>query len=113
MSLTTASIILIIVAFIAANLPWINERFLFFIRLEEGAKSAWHCLFEWLILYFIMGGVALGLEQKAMGQLHAQDWEFYAVTVSLFMVFALPGFVYRFDLKGHLKKARLRHSRGH
>lgn len=107
MTLTSAAIILILVAFLAANLPWLSERFLFMFRLE-GGKSPWHCLFEWLLLYFLMGALALLLEQKAMGEIYPQDWEFYAVTVSLFLVFALPGFVYRYDLKGHLEKARRR-----
>jgi hypothetical protein len=30
-----------------------------------------------------------------MGQLAPQDWEFYAVTRCLFLVFAFPGFVYK------------------
>jgi len=53
-------------------------------------------LLEWFILYFVVGGLAVALERQAMGgTIHAQDWEFYAVTLALFMVFAFPGFIFR------------------
>ena len=108
MSLDSAALLLIIAAFLAANLPWISNRFLFVFKPRSGEKTAWQRLFEWLLLYFLVGGLAFGLEHKAMGQLHAQGWEFYAVTLCLFLVFALPGFLYRYDLKAHLDKARRR-----
>lgn len=108
MSLNLAVLILLGVAVLAANLPWMSERVLFVFPAPGGAKSAWLRLVEWLVLYFLVGGIALGLEQKSFGERHAQDWEFYAVTLCLFLVFALPGFIYRYDLKGHIDKARRR-----
>lgn len=107
MSIDSAALLLIIAAFLAANLPWISNRFLFVSQPKAG-KKGWQRLLEWLLLYFLVGGLAFGLEHKAMGQLHAQGWEFYAVTFCLFLVFALPGFLYRYDLKVHLDKARRR-----
>lgn len=77
-----------------ANLPWLNERCFFILQCAK--KSAWTRLLEWLILYFVAGGLGYLLEQRVMGNNHPQDWEFYAVTVALFMVFAFPGFVYRY-----------------
>lgn len=106
MSVTLGALLLLAVAAIAANLPWLSNRFLFVIPLQ--AKSAWLRLLEWLLLYFVVGGLALGLEQRMMGGIHTQDWEFYAVTLSLFMVFALPGFIYRHDLRHHLDRAASR-----
>lgn len=100
--------LLILVAILAANLPWLTERRFFLLPAGKGGKPAWFCLLEWLILYFIVGGIAFGLEQKSMGEIHPQDWEFYVVTLCLFLVFALPGFIYRFDLKAHLEKAKRR-----
>jgi len=41
------------------------------------------------------GGIARLLEGK-LGDIQHQDWEFYAVNASLFVVFAYPGFVYRY-----------------
>mgnify|MGYP005751401783 CR=1 FL=1 len=108
MSLTLAVMALLVVAVLAANLPWMSERFLFVFPAPGGGKSAWLRLFEWLVLYFLVGGIALGLEQKSFGERHAQDWEFYAVTACLFLVFALPGFIYRYDLKSLLARAKRR-----
>ena len=55
----------------------------------------WHLL-EVLVLYFVIGGVSMLVEHKTMGQVAAQHWEFYAVTACLFLVFAFPGFVWRY-----------------
>ena len=85
--------LLIIVTVILANVPWFFGRFLLFMRPKK--KTAWMCLLEWLILYFLAGLLALGVEKKMQGETHAQDWEFYAVTFFLFIVFAFPGFIYR------------------
>ena len=104
MTTTATAWLLIAVAFIAANLPWLSERFLFVIRPWGGMKRAWQRWVEWLVLYGIVGGIAFGLEKKATGEIYAQDWEFYAVTFCLFLVFALPGFIYRHDLKHHLRR---------
>ncbi len=108
MSLSLAVAMLLMVAVLAANLPWLSERLLFVFPAPGGEKSAWLRPLEWLVLYFLVGGIALGLEQKSFGERHAQDWEFYAVTLCLFLVFALPGFIYRYDLIGHLDKAKHR-----
>lgn len=91
--------ILLTVSIIAANLPWLSERFLLVIATGENGKRVWMRLLEWLLLYFIIGGLALGLESRVTGGIQAQNWEFYAVTCCLFLVFALPGFIYRHDLK--------------
>ena len=104
MTTTATAWILIAVAFMAANLPWLSERFLFAIRPRDGVKRPWQRWLEWLVLYGIVGAVAFGLEKKATGEMYAQDWEFYAVTFCLFLVFALPGFIYRHDLKHHLAR---------
>lgn len=97
--------LLIAAALVAANLPWLTERWFFFFTPKGGVKRAWMRLLEWLAMYFLLGGIALGLESKTSGQLHSQDWEFYAVTFCIFLTFALPGFIYRHDLK-HLLSRR-------
>ena len=107
MTSTIAIWILLLLAIMAANLPWISERVLFIWTPEKG-KSPWARLGEWLLLYFVVGGIAMGLEQKSMGEIHSQEWEFYAVTLCLFLVFALPGFIYRHDLLHHIERARKR-----
>jgi len=96
--------ILIVVSLLAANLPWMSQRFLLFFATGESGKHPALRWLEWLLLYFIVGGIALGIESKATGGLHAQNWEFYAVTCCLFLVFALPGFIYRHDLSHLLER---------
>lgn len=104
--LGTIIIVFLVVAFIAANLPWISERLFGLIALKSDKKSVWMSLVEWFILYILIGLVALGIEKKFTSDIHPQDWEFYASTFCLFIVFALPGFIYRFDLKHLLERAK-------
>jgi Na+(H+)/acetate symporter ActP len=49
--LSTVIIIFLVVAFIAANLPWISERLFGLIEVKSGKKSVWLCLIEWFTLY--------------------------------------------------------------
>ena len=93
MSAGNVTWLLIILTVILANIPWFYGRFLLFTRPER--KTVWMCLLEWLLLYCLAGFLALGVEKKMQGETHAQDWEFYAVTFFLFVVFAFPGFIYR------------------
>ena len=53
---------------------------------------------EMLVFYLLVGGVGLLLE-KQVGQIAPQGWEFYAITGTLFLTFAFPGFVYRYLFK--------------
>ena len=93
-------VFLLLLAFIAANLPFFSERIFFLIKPKSGVKSlAWR-LVEILLLYFVIGGIGYVLEAKA-GNVNDQGWEFYAVTFCLFLVFAYPGFVYRYLWRKH------------
>jgi hypothetical protein len=94
----TASIWLVIVlAFCAANLPFVTQRLLGVITLADGKNLAVR-LGELVLMYFVVGGIGLLLEQHR-GQIAPQRWEFYAVTGALFLTFAFPGFVYRYLYK--------------
>lgn len=97
----TGSIWLVIVAaFIAANLPFINHRMMVVGPLAQTKKALIVRLVELVVLYFLVGGIALLLERRA-GQIAPQGWEFYAVTGTLFLTLAFPGFVYRYLLRRH------------
>jgi len=88
---------LLAVALILANWPFISNRMYLVKQIEEGKKKPVYIrLIELLVLYFAVGLLALVFENKMNGQIHVQDWEFYAVTVFMFMVLALPGFIYRY-----------------
>lgn len=94
----TASVWLVIVAaLLAANLPFANGRLLAVIPLA-GSKSLFVRLLELVLMYFVVGGLGLALEQR-MGQIAPQGWEFYAVTGALFLTLAFPGFVWRYLFK--------------
>jgi Protein of unknown function (DUF2818) len=87
------AIVVLLIALVAANLPFFSERLFLFIKLKTSAKPLFFRLFELIVMYFLVGFVAWLLESK-LGAPHKQNWEFYAVTASLFLVFAYPGFVY-------------------
>ncbi len=86
--------ILVLLALLAANLPWFSERLFFLIPVKK--KHAGWQLLELVVLYFVMGGIAFLSERLTMGQIAPQHWEFYATTACLFLVFAFPGFVWRY-----------------
>ena len=88
---------MIVVAFVTANLPFVNQRVLALIPLS-GPKILAVRLAELVVFYFIAGGVGLALENQA-GQITPQGWQFYAVTGALFVTFSFPGFVYRYLIK--------------
>ena len=100
MNVSLSSWFVLLLAVIAANLPFFNERLLSVIPLRRPVKSLWLRLAEMMLLYVLVGGVAYLLEAR-IGNVFRQGWEFYAVTACLFLVFAFPGFVYRYLLKRH------------
>ena len=87
----------IVLALVTANLPFLSERLFLVRRLPESKALAWR-LAELVVGYLLVGGIALSLE-KSIGQNAPQGWEFYAVTGTLFVTLAFPGFVYRYLLK--------------
>jgi hypothetical protein len=94
----TASVWLVVVlALLAANLPFLNNRLLAVIPLARPKILAVR-LAEMVVWYFVVGGIGLLLEQRA-GQIAPQGWEFYAITATLFITFAFPGFVFRYLFK--------------
>lgn len=88
-------IIILLLAFIAANSPWFSNKLFYVIRLKSISKNLAWCLFELFILYLILGAIAFYAEHVTLGQVSPQSWEFYTVTFSLFLVFAFPGFIYK------------------
>jgi len=61
-------------------------------------------------LYFLADGIALGVENKSAGNIFPQHRAFYAVTLCLFVIFVLPGFIYHVQLKHQFARARRRAS---
>ena len=95
---TSVSVWLVLVlALVASNLPFLTEK-IFGIFQLQAPKSLGLRLLELLVLYGVAGSVGMLLEKRA-GQIAPQTWEFYAITGTLFLTFAFPGFIYRYLLK--------------
>ena len=99
MDVSLSSSLVIAVALVLANLPYLNES-LFGVIPLKGRKGAWTRVFELLVLYFVTGAVAYALEAR-IGNVFTQVREFYMITVPLFVVLAFPGFVFRYLRKHH------------
>lgn len=95
MDVSLSAWFIILLAAVAANLPFVNERFLAFLPLSGSIKPVWMRLIELLLLYLLVGIIAFLLEGR-VGRVHSQDWQFYVVTLCLFLVLAFPGFVMRY-----------------
>ena len=94
MSLSLQIGALVLLALLAANLPFFNQRLLVIGPRRATKSLAWRLL-ELVLLYLLVGGIGLALEHNA-GQIAPQGWEFYAVTATMFLTLAFPGFVYRY-----------------
>ena len=94
MSMSSQSVVLVLLALLAANMPFANQRILLLGPQRESKPLGWR-LAELVVLYFAVGGVGLALENHG-GQIAPQGWEFYAVTGTMFVTLAFPGFVYRY-----------------
>lgn len=90
-----AIVLLLLLSLLAANLPWFSERLFYAVTLKSGKHMGWRLL-ELIVLYFVLGGIAMLAEKKTLGQIAPQHWEFYATTTCLFLVLATPGFIYRY-----------------
>jgi hypothetical protein len=91
--------LVLLAAVLAANLPFLNQRWLGVVP-RSVPKSLGIHLLELVICYVLVGALGLALE-KADGQIYPQGWEFYATTAALFLTLAFPGFVYRYLYKRH------------
>jgi len=97
---------LIVLSFLLANLPWINQRLFAFIPMTFHNKPFWVRLLEWCVGFGLAALLAWRFElgcssipalfgfAACAGEIYAKTWEFYSVSVVLFAVFALPGFIY-------------------
>lgn len=61
-------------------------------------KSFFSRLLEVLALYVQVGTLGLAFEAN-VGNVFPKTWEFYAITLCLYLVLAYPGFVYRYLLR--------------
>ena len=97
MSQTGSVWLVVLLAFLTANLPFVHARLLLVFALKSPKNLAVR-LAELVVWYFLTGLLGLLLEQR-LGQIAPQGWEFYAITGALFITFAFPGFTWRYLFK--------------
>lgn len=97
MSQTASVWLVVLLALLVANLPFISNR-LFGVLALKTPKNLAVRLGEMVVWYLVVGALGLYLEQRT-GQIAPQGWEFYAITGTLFLTFAFPGFTYRYLFK--------------
>jgi uncharacterized protein DUF2818 len=88
--------ILIVVFLIIANLPWASDRILCVFPLKSPKKVIFRLL-EMLVFYIVSLLIAIAFEMKFSGEIYPQGWEFFTITLCLFLVLAVPGVVYRYQ----------------
>ncbi|MCO4881310.1 DUF2818 family protein [Paraburkholderia caribensis] len=96
--MSAAGWFIVLLALVGANLPFLNQRLFGVMPLKATKKSAWIRIGELIVLYFIVGALGFMLEARA-GNRFEQGWQFYAITFSLFIVLAFPGFTFQYLVK--------------
>ncbi len=99
MKQTVAIYVLILLALVTANLPFLSERIFGVIAYRRDGAAAtkpfWLRLGEVLVFYLVVGAIGFAFE-ASLGNVFSQGWQFYVVTLTLYLVLAYPGFVYRY-----------------
>ncbi|QCP48794.1 DUF2818 family protein [Trinickia violacea] len=96
--MSAAGWFIVLLALVGANLPFLNQKLFAVVPLKATKKSAWIRIGEMIVLYFLVGALGFMLEARA-GNRFDQGWQFYAITFSLFVVFAFPGFTFQYLVK--------------
>lgn len=108
-SIAIAGLILAMV--VTANIPFLSERILGLVGFRRGGAPAikpfWSRLAEVLVLYGVLVAVGFAFEAQ-LGNRFAQTWEFYAITLSIYLVCAYPGFVWRYLMRRHGRRPVVR-----
>jgi len=94
MASSAAVWLVLFVAVVAANLPFVNER-LFFVGPRRAPKSLGWRVLELVSMWALTLAVGVALEAR-QGQVQPQGWEFYAAMACLLLTCAFPGFVWRY-----------------
>ena len=95
---TSASIwLVLLLAAVLANLPFVNERLFAFgpRQTGDGGKAVAWQLLELVLYVALVIGIGRWLEGRA-GQVSPQGWQFYAVLSCVMLTLAFPGFVWRY-----------------
>ncbi|CAG1019224.1 hypothetical protein BURC_04087 [Burkholderiaceae bacterium] len=94
MTSSAAVWLVILVAAVAANLPFVNER-LFVVGPRRAPKHLGWRVLELIVFWIITLAVGFALEAN-IGQNQTQGWQFYAAFACMFLTLAFPGFIWRY-----------------
>jgi hypothetical protein len=98
-SSTAALWLVLLLAAVLANLPFVNERILAVVS-RQGEKAIGVRLLELLLYTGLTIVVGRWLESRST-QASAQGWQFYAVMACVMLTLAFPGFVWRYLRRRH------------
>jgi len=98
MDVTASAWLVILLAVVTANLPFVNEKV--FALIPVSRKLFVVRLGELAVYYLIVGLIGMVLESR-IGTGFPQTWEFYWIGAFVFLVLAFPGFVVRYLRKRH------------
>ena len=94
MSPSQAAWLVLLLAAVAANLPFLNER-QFLLGPSRSPKGFGWRLLELSVYAALVVAAGLALERH-LGQVQSQGWAFYAVIACIFLTLGFPGFVWRY-----------------
>lgn len=89
---------MVVVALVAANLPFLNNRLFLVGPVRQPKPTAWHILE--LLSYAVVAGLIGRALEGHVGQNAPQRWEFYAIGFCVMVTLAFPGFVWRYLRRG-------------
>ncbi|MFO1277401.1 DUF2818 family protein [Sphaerotilus uruguayifluvii] len=93
--ISSASVwLVLLLAAVLANLPFLNERLFAFGPRREPKGVAWR-LVELMLYTGVVIGIGRALEASG-SQAAPQGWQFYAVLLCMMLTLAFPGFVWRY-----------------
>jgi len=99
MGASAAVWLVLLVAIVAANLPFANER-LFVVGPKRAPKAVGWRIVELVLALTLTLALGFTLEAR-IGQIQPQDWQFYVAFGFFFVTLAFPGFVWRYLRRHH------------
>lgn len=108
MNQSLALYLLMAFSVVAANVPFLSERLFAVLPYRRAGQAAvkpfWLRAVEMLVLYGVAVGLGFAFEAR-LGNRFAQAWEFYAITLSVFVVLGYPAYVWRYLLHRRGRRA--------
>lgn len=92
MDQSSAVWLVLLVAVVAANAPYLSNRVLLVGPPRRPKPVGWRLL-ELVLMALLTLGLGFALEAR-IGQRQPQGWEFYAASTCLFITLGFPGFVW-------------------